>query len=475
MRPGPMKSCARFRRLGQKSRNRTKMIARTTSPSPARTANRTNRAPQPIRAVPRLTYQPTPAHRPGLELARAAVRILASIRTIWVTRFPTTRAITAKRPIGTRTQRPLTTSHRGPSPSRPARKITAQNIPIQNIQAQNLQTQSHQAPARNLLAVHVMSHRMARRMAHRMTPPSLRGMDPARAGNWSRVAALIAFLGFALLGGTSARASSEEALTHFAQGEAAFEAEDFSRARALFEQALAAGMEGPAIHYNIGAAAYLGGDLPRAERAFREVARTPSMAALAHYNLGLVALRRRDEREAREWFEQTTQDVPDERLAALALERLAELPEARAPGFFSYYTRGGAGYDDNISLRSGSIESSATGDEDSYGELIFGGSYSFGDWRVDTAAAMLRYTHVDEFNQTAFSLGGARGFRLENWYFELGAYGSQFSLGGEVFEQNVGVGAQVSRAFYNGSRLSAQLRATSVDGKGDFLGLTGDR
>ena len=304
---------------------------------------------------------------------------------------------------------------------------------------------------------------------------TVQSMAPGRADVASRFAAIIAFLGFAQLGGQPVWASNEEALAHFNEGQAAFAAEDFSKARALFEQALAAGMEGPAIQYNIGAAAYLGGDLPRAERAFLEVARTPAMAALAHYNLGLVALQRRDEREARDWFEQTTQDVPDERLAALALERLAELPEARAPGYFSYYTRAGAGYDDNISLRSGSIESSATGDEDSYGELIFGGSYSFGDWRVDTAAAMLRYTHVDEFNQTAFSLGGARGFRLENWYFELGAYGSQFSLGGEVFEQNVGVGAQASRAFYNGSRLSAQLRATSVDGKGDFLGLTGDR
>ena len=37
----------------------------------------------------------------------------------------------------------------------------------------------------------------------------------------------------------------------------AFEAEDFSKARALFERALAAGMQGPAIHYDIGAAAYL--------------------------------------------------------------------------------------------------------------------------------------------------------------------------------------------------------------------------
>jgi len=320
-----------------------------------------------------------------------------------------------------------------------------------------------------------MSRRMAHRMAHRMTRPSLRGMDPARAGSWSRVAALIVCFGFALLGGNPAWATSEEALTLFTQGEAAFEAEDFSRARALFEQALAAGMEGPAIHYNIGAAAYLGGDLPRAERAFREVARTPSMAALAHYNLGLVALRRRDEREARDWFEQTTQDIPDERLAALAVERLAELPESRSPGFWSYYVRSGAGYDDNISLRSGSVESSATGDADSYGELVFGGSYSFGAWRLDTAAAMLEYIDLDEFSQTAYSLGGARGFTLENWYFELGAYGSQYSLGGDAFEQNLAAGALATRTFYGGSRLSAQLRATSVEGKGEFPGLTGDR
>jgi tetratricopeptide (TPR) repeat protein len=181
---------------------------------------------------------------------------------------------------------------------------------------------------------------------------TVQSMAPGRADVASRFAAIIAFLGSALLGGQPVWASNEEALAHFNEGQAAFAAEDFSKARALFEQALAAGMEGPAIQYNIGAAAYLGGDLPRAERAFLEVARTPSMAALAHYNLGLVALQRRDEREARDWFEQTTQDVPDERLAALALERLAELPEARAPGYFSYYTRAGAGYDDNISLRS---------------------------------------------------------------------------------------------------------------------------
>src|SRR6185295_1490323 len=52
----------------------------------------------------------------------------------------------------------------------------------------------------------------------------------------------------------STRAATPEALARFSEAQAAFEAEDFSRARALFEQAQAYGMDGPAIHYDIGAA-----------------------------------------------------------------------------------------------------------------------------------------------------------------------------------------------------------------------------
>ena len=290
------------------------------------------------------------------------------------------------------------------------------------------------------------------------------------------LAALVAFTTGALLGAPRAGATSNsEALATFAAAQSAFEAEDFSKARALFEQAQAYGMGGPAIHYNIGAASYLGGDLPRAEREFREVANTPSMAALAYYNLGLVAVQRRDDREARDWFTRAVQESPDHRLTELASRRLAELPEQRAPGSWNYYTRGGIGYDDNVALRSSSIDSAATGDADSYGELIFAGSYSFGDWRIDTGAAALEYLHQDQYSQSAFSLAAARGFRMENWYFEAGAFGAQLSLGGEVFERDVGAGVQASRAFYGGSRLRAQLRVASVRGQGDFEGLTGRR
>jgi tetratricopeptide (TPR) repeat protein len=293
----------------------------------------------------------------------------------------------------------------------------------------------------------------------------------------SRLAAIVAFSVCGLLASTRCGAAvSAEAQAYFTDAKAAFEAEEFSKARALFEQALAAGMEGPAIHYNIGAAAFRAGDLPRAEQAFREVARTPSMTALAHYNLGVVALDRRDEREARDWFRRVLHENPlDERLASLVSRRLEELPDARLSGAWSYYLRGGAGYDDNIALRSDSLDSSAAGEEDSYGELTFAGTYSLGAWRFDGGAGLLEYASLDDFSQSSLYLGAARGFRLENWYLEPGLYGSQLSFGGEVFERSTAAGLLATRMFTGGSRLRAQVRAASVDGKGDFSGLTGDR
>jgi hypothetical protein len=61
------------------------------------------------------------------------------------------------------------------------------------------------------------------------------------------------------------------------------------------------------------------------------------------------------------------------------------------------------------------------------------------------------------------------------WYFELGAYGAQLSLGGDVFERDAGATAQVTKMLASGSRLRGQLRATSVRGQNDFEGLSGQR
>jgi tetratricopeptide (TPR) repeat protein len=234
-------------------------------------------------------------------------------------------------------------------------------------------------------------------------------------------------------------------------------------------------MQGPAIHYNIGVAAYRSGNLARAERAFREVAQTPAMAALAHYNLGLVAQRRADSTSARDWFERAARESTDERLSALAARQLDELPAAPTRAVSSWYARAGIGYDDNVALRSESIDAPGNGEGDSLAELLVAGGYSFRpNWRVDGAAGLSRYASLDEFDQTALSVGLTRGLEFAGWSIDAGANVARLSLGGDVYEQSTAATAQAKRALGSGF-LRGQLRVAAVDGEGDFSGLSGTR
>ena len=140
-------------------------------------------------------------------------------------------------------------------------------------------------------------------------------------------------------------------------------------------------------------------------------------------------------------------------------------------------TRGGAGYDDNVALRSESIDGSASGEDDAFGDCWPSASVAFGhNWHVDAAAAVLDYIDLDEFDQGVLSLGARRGFTLDAWYLELGAYGTQLSLGHDVFERSATAEAPRQRAASVAEACCrAQLRATAVDGEGDFTGLSGAR
>jgi hypothetical protein len=271
-----------------------------------------------------------------------------------------------------------------------------------------------------------------------------------------------------------ARAAASVAQARFAEARNAFEAGDFSRALSLYEQCLALGMQGPAVHYNIGVAAYRTGDLARAETAFQEVGRTPAMAALARYNLALVALKRGDGKAARQWLERV--ETSDEKLAGLVQSRLDELPKNSPSKAWSLYARSGLGFDGNVALRSASIDTTGSGQDDAFGELMLAGSYSFRpSWRFDGAVGLLRYADLDEFDQDALSFGVIHGMTLDAWHLEPGVYVSQFSLGGDVYERSAAASAGATRAFFGSGWLRAQLRVSAVNGEGDFSGLSGSR
>jgi hypothetical protein len=289
-------------------------------------------------------------------------------------------------------------------------------------------------------------------------------------------AALALFIGLSLMSGAAVRADSGTAATRFAEGRAAFDAADFPKALRLYEECLRLGMQGPAVHYNIGVAAYRAGELARAEQAFLEVAETPAMAALAHYNLGLVALERSDEPAARGWFELAARESTDEQLAGLAARQLGKLPTAPASAPWSIYARGGVGHDDNVALRSESLDIPGSGEDDTFTELLAAGSYSFlPSWRVSGAAGAIRYSSLDDFDQTALSLGVERQIAIGDWYVELGGHASQLSLGGDVYERSTAVSANAAKVFAALGTLRAHVRLSAIDGQGDFAGLSGTR
>lgn len=301
---------------------------------------------------------------------------------------------------------------------------------------------------------------------------------PSHSTGWMgkapRLAAFIVLAVFGSLG--TGRAIASDAQSVFAEGTAAFQAGDFARALQLYEQSVALGMQGPAVQFNVGVAAYRSGHYARAEQAFHEVAQTPAMAQIAYYNLGLVALKREDDKAARGWFERAARESTDERVTALARQRLGEIPQSRAGSPWSYYARAGLGYDDNVALRSESVETPGTGQDDAFAEVFASGSYSFLPlWRVDGAAGLMRYSDLDEFDQSVLSFGVAREMPLDDWNLEMGGYATQLTLGGDVYERSAAAAAQASHEFTGYGTLRGQLRLSSVDGVGDFVGLSGTR
>ena len=194
------------------------------------------------------------------------------------------------------------------------------------------------------------------------------------------------------------------------------------------------------------------------------------------HNLGLVALKRDDPKSARGWFALAARESTDEKLAALAAQRLDQLPKPPASPPWSLYARGGIGYDDNVALRNDSLNTPGSGEDDTFAELLFAGSYAFlPSWRAEAAAGLLRYSDLDVFDQAAFSLGAVRTLAIDEWQLELGGYATQLSLGGDVYERSAAAAASLSKTFDQYGTLRAHLRISAVDGNGDFAGLTGTR
>lgn len=265
----------------------------------------------------------------------------------------------------------------------------------------------------------------------------------------------------------------------FRAGSSAFQAGEHAKALAAFEQALAAGMSGPAIHFNIGVAAYRVGNYARAAIAFEEAAGTPAMAALACYNLGLVELARHDSDAAARWFSRAAQSSADPKLQELAASRLAELrptqPASRAKTWVGYAALG-LGYDDNVALLADAEVLGISDSKDYFREAQLALSTPLADsWRIDGGLMLLDYQDLDSFDQMTAYAGARYRWVLGAWTNDAGARLGYSTIDGAGFENRRTLSLQTSRAVRSDLRVRGRYSFHHLQGLNEYKALSGRR
>lgn len=268
----------------------------------------------------------------------------------------------------------------------------------------------------------------------------------------------------------------------WAAGQQAFQARDYAAALLHFQQARAAGVDGPAVHYNIAVSQFKLERYEAAAQTFALIARRfPQMRGLAEYNLGLVARRLGNTADARTHFLRAYELSPGNRkLRVLSSRRLREIePEIRTASRWTGAIGVRAAHDDNVALRDEAGLPVGTTAESPMLDLFamvrgpWDGRSGFG---LDGSAYLVRYVDAEEFDQSNVRGGVFYDWRLDGWRIQAGVHVSAGTLGGDAFDRKAGVDASATRYLGNGASVALEYVHDEVsDADSRFAGIAGTR
>lgn len=264
----------------------------------------------------------------------------------------------------------------------------------------------------------------------------------------------------------------------FARGVAAFKNGSFSTALEYFQQALAAGLDSPALQYNLGVSLYKLGRYSEAEAAFRACARDPAWAPLAYYNMGLSADQRGAPAVAQEYFEDAwrTAETDEVRKLAAAMLTRRSAPPPRASGVLT----ADVGYNNNVTLTADNQTLQTTRESDVFTELLAAATGRWGSApkapRWDASLYNLTYRDLTENNITELLLAAAKPVSLAAWRFEAGAQWQYVLREGQRFQQIGSLRFEGTYELPNQRDVQVGLLLSSIDAlDGDFEFLAGSR
>ncbi|MBU1739504.1 MAG: DUF560 domain-containing protein [Proteobacteria bacterium] len=227
----------------------------------------------------------------------------------------------------------------------------------------------------------------------------------------------------------------------FATGISYFKAGKFQEALQFFNEAAEQGQASGALYHNIGVCYYKSADYKLADQAFAKAAEYETMTSLANYNRGLTALKSGNEAEAYLFFKMVAVQSTEPKLAQLAeiaISRSGLGEKATPPSPWATYFSFGGGYDDNVKITSESDTSGASGEGDSFSELIV---YSRGPLspaskiQAQFNAYYQKYSDLDDFDVLSPGLGFFYVTDSSGWKLDTGLQYTYTFLGNERREQ----------------------------------------
>jgi opacity protein-like surface antigen len=276
-------------------------------------------------------------------------------------------------------------------------------------------------------------------------------------------------------------AADEVASAAYTRGVQAFRAGNYDLALQEFQAAEKLGLDTRNLRFNTAVTCYHLRRYPQARQLFENLLAADATAGRVRYNLGLVALRQGFDDEAYGHFRLVAESTDDPVLRSLAEKQLAAfVPVSRSTRRVYGFIDAGGGYDDNVALVPDSAVIAATGEDDSFAELMGGmvarlnGTAESG-LRLKASAYWIDYSDLDVFDQLTLRGGLAWRAPYKGWRTETSGYVDLVYLDDDLFERVGSLSLQGIRDLGEASSLRLRASTAYIDAEGDFSALTGWR
>ncbi|RMH14971.1 MAG: hypothetical protein D6698_11875 [Gammaproteobacteria bacterium] len=279
-----------------------------------------------------------------------------------------------------------------------------------------------------------------------------------------------------------AQAGDPAAMQAFNQAITDFQNKDFEQAISGFRQAESMGLEVPALHQNLGASYYNLGQYGQAATEFSKLTEYPAMAALGYYNLGLVSKAQHHTREAEKWFRKVLETTQSDKLRRLAERQLGQKSSRHRPlstGSNKWFSMvfASVGYDDNLTLENDTLINK-TAKSGMVSKLF---AYTRGPLMGTTSDGLLfKGSAFSKLNsgQSQINIGDYRvglfyDTPLAGWDNEFGVALNHTTLGGNSFQDKVGVSWQGDHRFSRQFKLDLRAQYRNVNAASKYRQLNG--